>query len=132
MKKVTFSYLALAALLLLIPSKGNAENIQIKKEKTNRTEIKKDTIPASSTKKEAEEGERNVMLNASDANKPREIQIGLPSEDVNVYENGLLPFTSLPPIGAATAAWEKWGFYLLPNRPSQREILLTLSTHSAS
>ena len=33
--------------------------------------------------------ERNVMLNASDANKPREIQIGLPSEDVNVYENGL-------------------------------------------
>ena len=29
------------------------------------------------------------MLNASDANKPREIQIGLPSEDVTVYENGL-------------------------------------------
>ena len=40
------------------------------------------------TKKEKGE-ERNVMLNASDANKPREIQIGLPSEDVNVYENGL-------------------------------------------
>ena len=36
-----------------------------------------------------EEGNRNVMLNASDANKPREIQIGLPSEDVTVYENGL-------------------------------------------
>jgi hypothetical protein len=33
--------------------------------------------------------ERNVMLNASDATKPREIQIGLPSEDVTVYENGL-------------------------------------------
>lgn len=33
--------------------------------------------------------DRNVMLNAADANKPREIQIGLPSEDVNVYENGL-------------------------------------------
>ena len=33
--------------------------------------------------------ERNVMLNASDANAPRFIQIGLPSEDVNVYENGL-------------------------------------------
>lgn len=45
----------------------------------------KDTI---STKK-SEGSERNVMLNASDANKPREIQIGLPSEDVNVYENGL-------------------------------------------
>ena len=42
-----------------------------------------DTI---STKK-SKGSERNVMLNASDANKPREIQIGLPSEDVNVYEN---------------------------------------------
>ena len=40
----------------------------------------------SSTK---EEGNRNVMLNASSANGPREIQIGLPSSDVNVLENGL-------------------------------------------
>lgn len=40
-------------------------------------------------KKKDEGSERNVMLNASDANKPREIQIGLPSEDVNVYENGM-------------------------------------------
>lgn len=40
-----------------------------------------------STKKE--EGNRNVMLNASSANGPREIQIGLPSADVNVLENGL-------------------------------------------
>lgn len=39
--------------------------------------------------KGAKGSERNVMLNASDATKPREIQIGLPSEDVNVYENGL-------------------------------------------
>lgn len=39
--------------------------------------------------KKVEGSERNVMLNASDASKPREIQIGLPSEDVNVYENGL-------------------------------------------
>lgn len=39
--------------------------------------------------KEEKKEERNVMLNASDANKPREIQIGLPSEDVTVYENGL-------------------------------------------
>lgn len=39
--------------------------------------------------KKSEGNERNVMLNASDANKPREIQIGLPGEDVNVYENGL-------------------------------------------
>ena len=36
-----------------------------------------------------EEGNRNVMLNASSANGPREIQIGLPSADVNVLENGL-------------------------------------------
>ena len=35
----------------------------------------------SSTK---EEGNRNVMLNAASANGPREIQIGLPSADVNV------------------------------------------------
>ncbi|MCD8031593.1 MAG: TonB-dependent receptor [Bacteroides sp.] len=34
-------------------------------------------------------GDRNVMLNASNANGPREISIGLPSEDVSVYENGL-------------------------------------------
>ena len=32
---------------------------------------------------------RNVMLNAASANGPREIQIGLPSADVNVLENGL-------------------------------------------
>lgn len=36
-----------------------------------------------------EEGNRNVMLNAASANGPREIQIGLPSADVNVLENGV-------------------------------------------
>ena len=36
-----------------------------------------------------EEGNRNVMLNAASANGPREIQIGLPSADVNVLENGM-------------------------------------------
>lgn len=36
-----------------------------------------------------EEGNRNVIFNASSANGPREIQIGLPSSDVNVLENGL-------------------------------------------
>ena len=49
--------------------------------------------------------ERNVMLNAADANKPREIQIGLPSEDVTVYEDcqqfTLRRCTSSQPIGAA-------------------------------
>lgn len=47
--------------------------------------VANDTIPV----QKADGDERNVMLNASDANKPREIQIGLPGEDVNVYENGL-------------------------------------------
>ena len=37
-----------------------------------------------------EEGNRNVMLNTASANGPREIQIGLPSADVNLLENGLL------------------------------------------
>lgn len=36
-----------------------------------------------------EEGNRNAMLNATSANGPREIQIGLPSADVNVLENGI-------------------------------------------
>lgn len=36
-----------------------------------------------------EESNRNVMLNAASANGPREIQIGLPSADVNVLENGI-------------------------------------------
>lgn len=51
MKKVTFSCLTLATLLQLIPSNGNAANIQVNKKKTNRTEMKQDTIPANSTKK---------------------------------------------------------------------------------
>lgn len=42
--------------------------------------------PASDSK---EESNRNVMLNASSANGPREISIGLPGGDVNVLENGL-------------------------------------------
>lgn len=41
------------------------------------------------TQSSKEEGNRNVMLNAASANGPREIQIGLPSADVNVLENGL-------------------------------------------
>ena len=109
MKKVTFSCLTLATLLQLIPSNGNAANIQVNKKKTNRTEMKQDTIPANSTKKESEEGERNVMLNASDANKPREIQIArtLMSMRMDFLPYIPLPFTNLPLIGVATAAWEK-------------------------
>ena len=46
-------------------------------------------LPSDDSENKEKMEERNVMLNASDANKPREIQIGLPSEDVTVYENGL-------------------------------------------
>ena len=51
----------------------------------NNSQNEKDSVVVG----KVEGSERNVMLNASDATKPREIQIGLPSEDVNVYENGL-------------------------------------------
>lgn len=44
---------------------------------------------AQNKKESNEEGNRNVMLNAASANGPREIQIGLPSADVNVLENGI-------------------------------------------
>lgn len=53
------------------------------------------TLDAQTTEKDSVDNQssngnnRNVMLNAADSYKPREIQIGLPSEDVNVYENGL-------------------------------------------
>lgn len=46
-------------------------------------------LPSDDSENKEKKEERNVMLNASDANKPREIQIGLPSGDVTVYENGL-------------------------------------------
>lgn len=52
--------------------------------------------------------ERNVMLNASDANAPRYIQIGLPSEDVNVYENGL-PVVYSSYIHPVSAHWRSDG-----------------------
>ena len=46
---------------------------------------KKESAQTASGSKE--EGNRNVMLNASSANGPREISIGLPGGDVNVLEN---------------------------------------------
>ena len=52
--------------------------------------------------------ERNVMLNASDANAPRYIQIGLPSENVNVYENGL-PVVYSSYIHPLSAHWRSDG-----------------------
>lgn len=46
-------------------------------------------LPADTLQGKPKESDRNVMLNAANANGPREISIGLPSEDVSVYENGL-------------------------------------------
>lgn len=53
------------------------------------TYVQAQTNKSDSEGSSKEEGNRNVMLNASSANGPREIQIGLPSADVNVLENGL-------------------------------------------
>ena len=77
------------------------------------------------------------MLNASDANKPREIQIGLPSEDVNVYENGL-PAVYSSTVHKLAAHWRsdsslgEVGLLSPSDRPSRPVILLTPSTHSAN
>ena len=51
-------------------------------------EAVKDTVQLNKEKSN-ETNSRNVMLNASSANGPREISIGLPGGDVNVLENGL-------------------------------------------
>lgn len=73
--------------------------------------------------------ERNVMLNAADANKPREIQIGLPSEDVNVYENGL-PAVYSSSVHKLSAHWRNdaslgsTGLLSLQSRLLQRAISL--------
>ena len=48
-----------------------------------------DSIRSNSSQNSKEEANRNVMLNASEANGPREISIGLPGGDVNVLENGI-------------------------------------------
>lgn len=51
-----------------------------------------------------EEGNRNVMLNAASANGPREIQIGLPSADIIVLENGL-PITYATNPRSVNSLW---------------------------
>lgn len=70
-----------SALLLVTLTCGSAMAQEQEKGDANQSEN------ASTSK---EEGNRNVMLNAASANGPREIQIGLPSADVNVLENGML------------------------------------------
>lgn len=56
------------------------------------------------TNVKSSESDRHVMLNASDSYTPREIQIGLPSEDVSVYENGL-PAVYSSTIQKLSAHW---------------------------
>lgn len=76
--KHSVCYRTAAALLLLGLTCGNA----FAQEEKKSTESQKENS-------NKEEGNRNVMLNAASANGPREIQIGLPSADVNVLENGI-------------------------------------------
>ena len=71
-KKLFYNCMGVALLLALTCTKGYAQE----NSSSNKSSSK-------------EEGNRNVMLNAASANGPREIQIGLPSADVNVLENGL-------------------------------------------
>ncbi len=72
MKKTALPALRLGAILFTAMLSASAVHAQSENSKSNK-----------------EEGNRNVMLNAASANGPREIQIGLPSADVNVLENGL-------------------------------------------
>ncbi len=71
--------LTLAAIMMSVNLRTQAQTPQ-----TN-SKVVTDSISNQASTEE----NRNVMLNASDASKPREIQIGLPAEDVSVYENGL-------------------------------------------
>lgn len=79
-KKLFYNCMGAALLLALTCTKGYAQE----NSSSNKSNSK-------------EEGNRNVMLNAASANGPREIQIGLPSADVNVLENGLpVTYTTNP------------------------------------
>lgn len=73
MKKINI--LIIIGVFLISSSKLSAQEV-----------VLSDTVQ---TKSKPAESDRNVMLNASNANGPRQISIGLPSEDVSVYENGL-------------------------------------------
>lgn len=79
MKRHAVCYRAAAAFLLLGLTCGNIFA----------QEEKKSSEQPQTESSSKEEENRNVMLNAASANGPREIQIGLPSADVNVLENGI-------------------------------------------
>lgn len=63
--------------------------VSVFSQNTKNSSVQTENSRKDSTKLTIVKEERNVMLNASDANAPREIPIGLPSTFVNVYENGM-------------------------------------------
>ena len=65
MKRTVIPCLMLAAVL---PA------VSVSAQKTKKAKVKMEQVADSIPGKNSEGGERNVMLNASDANKPREIQ----------------------------------------------------------
>ena len=91
MKKQLLPRLTLSAYLLLCGfASASAQT-------PNKKEMKPDSVFS-------QKEERNVLLNASDANKPREIPIGLPAGDVTVYEN-LLPAVYSSSLHNLSAHW---------------------------
>ena len=94
MKRHAVCYRAAAAILLLGLTCGNAVA----------QEEKKSSEQPQTESSSKEEGNRNVMLNAASANGPREIQIGLPSADVNVLENGI-PITYATNPHSVNSLW---------------------------
>ena len=94
MKRHAVCYRAAAAILLLGLTCGNAVA----------QEEKKSSEQPQTESSSKEERNRNVMLNAASANGPREIQIGLPSADVNVLENGI-PITYATNPHSVNSLW---------------------------
>lgn len=73
MKTLTFLFVLTASCASLCPAMAQTEEIQ------------KDTVPSTKEVKN-----RNVMLNASNDDRPREISIGLPASTATIFVNGLL------------------------------------------
>jgi hypothetical protein len=94
--KYTISAILIGTFAITLPAQS-----QTKKAKKQQKEIKTET-----TEKESKGGDRNVMLNAESNDKPREINIGLPSNvgGTTILQNGLpVCFHFWPEM--PTAAW---------------------------
>jgi len=94
MKKVLKTILICITLTLALPLAARAQyagNPQTETDtlKTEKTNAGAAAGATAKPKSQPAGSDRNVMLNAANANGPRQISIGLPSEDVSVYENGL-------------------------------------------